>query len=164
MTPKHPCLLVPWFLHDPFYVRVGRNSDFLLTNKVWLWWWNVISAIMLHHTVTHPARRRSCSLAGFEEASGLWVCCEMPYGEAICQETESSCWPTANQKKQALSPIGHEVVNSANNRINLEVNPSSVKPWDEIAAQVNTLIAALGDLRQRSQLSQAQVPNPMKPG
>lgn len=95
IAAKHPHLLALLPLYNPFHLSMGRNSYLFLSNILWLRWWRSISAIMLHNIVTHPARWLClpCWLRWSKQ-----LCCKLFYTEAICQETEGSCWATANPK------------------------------------------------------------------
>lgn len=95
-----------------------------------------ISVIMLHGIVIHPARKTLLLPRCLKWSKQPW--CELFYAETHVKK-QGSCWRSTN-KKQALNPIGHKEADSANYLISLE-DSSPVKPWDKIAAPVNTLIA-----------------------
>lgn len=69
-------------------------------------------------------------------------------------------WHLTNSQleTEVISPKVLEEVNSANNHVSLEADPSPAKPSAETPAQTDTLISALRvSLKQRTQLSHAQV-------
>lgn len=47
-------------------------------------------------------------------------------------DPEGSFHLSASKKPEALSPVGHKELNSANSCVSLKANLSSVEPWEEI--------------------------------
>lgn len=82
------------------------------------------------------------------------------------QKTEDSLWQAACDSKQRIEAHMTSVleeINPANNYMILEADPSSFKSPDETSVLADTLMLGLWDnLKQRTQLSHAQIPDPLK--
>ena len=130
-------------LSDTLPSSVGRTHELFLTNRICQRWYDVLDYVYtLQKIVTHLAKRLCLSLAGFED-TGCHVC------ELLCGEervTRSWRWPPAQRKKrmEVLNLANWRGLNSANNTVNEEVDPSPLSlRWDHHLAK--TLTATLKD-------------------